>query len=126
MHLSHLKVTLIGVEDDRLLLVVLSHHFHCDSIDRRLKIALLGVYHHSDVGLLCVPGDRVYASHHVLVYLVKRGESVYKLNYDFSILKSNLKHFLLFASQTGDHFFDFARTNVDHSENIADHLFHFN
>lgn len=66
-HFAHLEITLIGVEDDRFFLVILSHHFHGYSVDRRLEIGLLSIYHHSDIGLFSVSSDRVYASHHVLV-----------------------------------------------------------
>lgn len=57
---------MVGVEDDRLFLVVLAHHFHGYSIDRRLEIGLFRVDHDSDISLFGVPSDRVYASHHVL------------------------------------------------------------
>ena len=49
-----LEVALVRVEDARLVVVVLAHHLHAQSIDGSLEVALLGVYHHSNVSFFSV------------------------------------------------------------------------
>ena len=44
-----LQVALVRVEHVRLVVVVLAHHFHREAIDCSLKVALFGIYHHSNV-----------------------------------------------------------------------------
>lgn len=65
-----LQVTLVRVEDDRLVLVVLPHELQRNTRNRRLEVRLLSVHHQAHVHVLSRLHQRVQSSNHVPEHLL--------------------------------------------------------